>query len=202
MQQNSNLEDFGLRKSPDGTIEQILVTPDGETFTAARKPQPTALEKWGVNVSAGETDAEIKFFSPGNVKYGITLVPFYAAVTQHLREYQGSGDFKFIFNFAPESVKNLTENITSNDHGKYFRVRKFQYHAPNATADAATIDSNQLRHVQTGAKLSMSFALLQFTENQSSALYFGMEGDKNEVEKILNAVTPALEDAGFVPERK
>lgn len=199
--QKSNLENWGLARSADGEIEQIYVTPDGETLSSARMPQKSALERWVVHVSPGATDADVKFLSPGNVKFGTSLVPFYAAIILRLRDYQSSGDFKFIFNFAAESIENLTENVTSNDHGVYFRVRKFQYHAPNATADAATIDSNDLRHVQTGATLSMSFTLLQFLAGQSAALYFGMQGNKTEVERLLSAITPALEAAEFVPEK-
>ena len=201
--QDSNLENWGLSRLPGGDIEQIYIKSDGDKiFNAARTATKSSLERWSFIVSPDLNDASnFRIFSPGTVKLNSSLVPFYAAIIPHLKDYQGSGDFKFIFNFAPEAVKDLTENITENTHGKYFRVRKFQYHPPNEVADVATIDSNELRHVQTGATLSMSFALLKFSGAATNSFYFGMQGNKSEVERLLSAITPALEAAEFVAEK-
>lgn len=201
--QNSNLENWGLSRSPGGDIEPIYIKSDGDKiFNAAQPAKKSSLERWSFFVSPDLNDASnFKIFSPGTVKLNTSLVPFYAAIILCLRDYQGSGDFKFIFNFAPEAVRDLTENITENTHGKYFRVRKFQYQMPTESADAATIDSNELRHVQTGATISMSLALLKFSDAATDAFYFGMQGNKSEVERLLSAITPALEAADFVAEK-
>jgi hypothetical protein len=201
--QKSNLENWGFGVAPGGSVDLDLVTSDGsQIFFAAQMPKKSSLERWGFFVSPDLNDASnFRIFSPGSVKLNSSLVPFYAAIILCLRDYQGSGDFKFIFNFAPEAVKDLTENITGNEHGKYFRVRKFQYHPPNEVADVATIDSNEMRHVQTGASLSMSFALLKFPGCATDAFYFGMQGNRAEVERLLSAITPALEAAEFVAEK-
>ncbi len=196
--QKSNLENWGFSRSPDGGIEQIYVTPDGETYSPVRATQKSNLEKWGVFTSSGATAADVKFFTPGGVKFETSILPFYATIAPLLKEYQGSGEFSQIFSFAPEAVKYLTENITTNRHGEYFRLRRFEYHKSNVIADAATIDSNQMRHVQTGATLSLSFVLLKVPGMPTAAFDFGMQGNRAEVERLLNAVVPLLEAADFV----
>ncbi len=170
----------------------------------AQPSSPSNLANFGLSQTPdGEPDLRIKLFKQGNVKFGTSLVPFYAAIILLLRDYQGFGDFKFIFTFIPEAMKNVTENFPDNDHGKYFRVRKFQYHPPDgkAVSDIQTIDSNELRHIQTGATLSMSFALVQLLDDTAASLYFGFEGGSIEVKKLLKAIAPALEAAGFVDDK-
>ncbi len=196
--QNSNLENWGLSRSPDSNLEQIYGTSEGEFFSRARAPQKSNVEKWGVFISPGATAADVKFFTPGGVKFETSILPFCAAITPLLKDYKGSGEYSQIFSFAPEEVKDLTENIFSNQHGAYLRVRRFQCHRPKAIADAATIDSNDLRHVHTGATLSMSFVLLRIPGNRAAAFDFGMQGNRAEVERLLNAVFPLLEAADFV----
>ena len=196
--QNSNLENWGLSRSPGGDIDQIYVTPGGETYSRARTTQKSAVEKWGVFVSPGATAADVKFFTPGGVKSETSILPFYAAIAPLLKEYQGSGEFSQIFSYAPEAVKNLTETITSNQNGNHFRLRRFDYHKSNVIADAATIDSNQMRHVQTGATLSMSFVLLKVPGMPTAAFDFGMQGNRAEVERLLTAIVPLIEAADFV----
>ena len=165
----------------------------------ASTPPPSNLENWGLSAAPdGDVDLNIRFFRTGNVKYGTQLLPFYSSIVSLLADYQGSGEFEKIFNFAPEAIDNLKESFGSNTHGSYFRIRTFQYISPNAAADVTTIDSNRLRHIQTGATLLVSFALLNIPAGSSASLYFGFEGSKREVENLLHAVTPALEAAGFV----
>ena len=100
-------------------------------------------------------------------------------------------------------MKDVFEKVVSNDHGNYFRIRKFQYHPPDgkAVSNLQTLDSNELRHVQTGATLSMSFAVLQLVGDSAASLFFGFQGGKNEILKLLKAITPALGDAGFIEEQ-
>ncbi len=49
--------------------------------------------------------------------------------------------------------------------------------------------------------LLISFALLNIPDTHSAALYFSFEGGKGEVSKLLNAVAPSLETAGFVEQQ-
>ena len=196
--QNSNLENWGLSRSPGVGIEPIYVTPDGETYSRAQATQKSIVEKWGVFVSPGATAEDVKFFTPGGVKFETSILPFYAAIAPLLKDYKGAGEFSQIFSYAPEAVKNLTETITNNQLGNHFRLRRFDYHKSNVIADAATIDSNQMRHVQTGATLSLSFVLLKVPGLPTAAFDFGMQGNRVEIERLLNAVVPLLEAADFV----
>jgi hypothetical protein len=180
----------------------VVAAPDQNRSTTQPTPQappPSNLENWGVSQTPeGEPDLRIKISKSGSVNFGSSLVPLYSAFAPLLADYQGSGEFEKIFNFAAEAISNFKESFVPNDHGNYFRMQTFQYAAPNATADAMTIDSNQLRHIQTGATLLVSFALLNIPATSTATLYFGFEGGSSEVQKLLKAVTPALEAAGFV----
>ena len=162
-------------------------------------PPPSNLEDYGFSQTPdGAPDLRIKIFKTGSVKFGSSLIPLYSAFAPLLADYQGSGEFEKIFKFAPESIGNFKESYVANTHGNYFRLQTFQYTSPNAVADAMTIDSNQLRHIKTGATLLVSFALLNIPASSSAALYFGFEGGKSEVTKLLDAVAPALAAAGFI----
>ncbi len=171
-----------------------------ETQKSTAAPPPTSnLEDYGFSQTPdGEPDLRIKIFKTGNVKFGTSLVPLYSAFAPLLGDYQGSGEFEKIFNFAPESMSNSKESFVANAHGNYFRMQTFQYASPNATADAMTIDSNQLRHIRTGATLLVSFAMLNIPSTSAAALYFSFEGGKGEVQKLLETIAPALENAEFV----
>ena len=170
-----------------------------ERQTSTAPPKTSNLEDYGFSQTPdGEADLRIRIFKTGNVKFGTSLVPFYSAFAPFLNDYQGAGEFGKIFNFAPEAVRDLKETVVANNHGNYFRFRTFQYISPNAVADAMTIDGNQLLHIRNGATLLVSFALLNIAASSSAALYFSVEGGNSEVQKLLNAVAPALENAEFV----
>jgi hypothetical protein len=171
----------------------------------AAAPKSSNAENWGLGVTAeGSPDLRLKFFEPGTINHDVSILPFVAAIQLLVRDYQGAGDFAFIFNFIPEAMQDVSEKMLGNEHGTYLRVRNFKYQAPNNNgekAEVVTVDSNQMRHVQTGATLQLSFALLKIS-GQQAAFYYGFEGNRGEVFKLIAAVKPKLDDAGFVAEKK
>ncbi|MEO7310560.1 MAG: hypothetical protein ABIX01_09190 [Chitinophagaceae bacterium] len=166
-------------------------------------PLPSKAEDYGLSKTPdGKVDQRIRIFRTGNVTPGASLLPFFSAFAPLLTDYQGFGEFGQILNFAPESMTNVQESVMQNQHGNYIRLRTFKYQKVADVADAMTIDSNQLRHVTTGATLLVSFTLLTMSEPSSAALYFSLEGGSSEVQNLLHAIAPVLESCGFVESEK
>lgn len=168
--------------------------------TTIDSPPPSNLENVGLsNSPEGEPDLRIKISKTGNVKFGTSLVPLYSALAPLLvNDYQGSGEFEKRFDSASEGVRNFKESFVANAHGNYFRMQTFQFVVPNS--DWMTIASNQLRHIQTGATLLVSFTLVNMGRI-SSLVFLKFEGNNIEVQKLLEAIAPALEAAGFVDDQ-
>jgi hypothetical protein len=200
----------------NGVIKSVKAPEFQSAFDAARQmpaadpvappppPNPSNAENWGLGATPdGGFDQRIKFFEPGTIGPNVSILSFVAAIQPLVRDYQGTDAFAFIFNFIPEAMEEISEKTLGNDHGAYLRVRSFKYRAPNSgeKAEVVTADSNRMRHIQTGATLQLSFALLKIPGRQG-AFYYGFEGNSREVAALIEAVKPRLVEAGFVAEKK
>lgn len=195
---DSGSESFSFPMVKLRPIKERLVK-TGWTYDP-QAPAAANLENWGLSQAAGSNpDLRIRIFKTGNVNPGASILPYLDAIKPLLADYRGSGDFQFILNFLPGAMQDVTTEAVKNEHGEYLRLRTFKYHANNNIAHAATIDTNVLQHITTGATLLISFAILDFAAGNAAAIYFKLEGARSVIATVLNAIEPVLIGAGFVP---
>lgn len=96
-------------------------------------------------------------------------------------------------------MSDLDENVVTNPHGASLRIRRFRYLSPDigVAIGCNTIDSNQLRHVQTHGTLLVNVALCKVLGNSTAKLYVRFLGYGPDVVKLKNAVMPLLASCGF-----
>lgn len=159
------------------------------------------VEKFGLSLESPDEDVDINlsFVQQGEVKFDTSIAPFYEAIVPLLENYQGAGEYISLLSLDANAMSELVENIASNAHGAYLRIRRYLYRPANTGASVGfnTIDSNQLRHVQTRASLLVNFALCKNLDNPAAKLYIRFSGHGGEVNKLKTAVMPILEDCGF-----
>ena len=192
------------------TAEEFQADVDASFQSTSKEPeqprQSSNLENWGLSASPdGEMDLNLKIFQKGAVNFDTSIAAFYQAIFPLLENYRGSGEYTDILSLDENVMHEKVENIASNPHGACLRIRRFLYPPEDSGMGVGinTIDSNDLRHIQTQASLLVNFALVKNIANQTASLYYRFQGPKSEVSKLQEAVIPILQDCEFtvLPEK-
>jgi hypothetical protein len=146
-----------------------------------------------------DVDINLQLFQKGEVKFDTSIAAFYQAIFPLLADYRGSGDYTDILSLDVTLMHEKVENIASNAHGAILRIRRFLYPPEKGGAGIGmnTIDSNELRHIQTQSALLVNFALVKNIAAQTAAFYYRFEGPKSEVFNLTAAIQPLLKSCDF-----
>ena len=186
------------------TAEEFQADVDASFQSKSKEPeqprQSSNLESWGLSASPGaEIDLNSNLFQKGAVNFDTSIAPFYQAIFPLLEDYRGSGEYINLLSLDENVMHEKVENIASNSHGACLRIRRFLYPPDGSGMGVGinTIDSSELRHIQTQSSLLVNFALVKNIANQTASLYYRFQGPKSEVSKLQAAVSPLLASCGF-----
>ncbi len=152
-------------------------------------------------VPAQAADLHISSFQHGSVKPDTSLTPFFRTIAPLLENYAGSGEFTEMFSpgTGQNDMSDLFEDVASNTHGAYLKYKSYTFRrfGTEPPVEIKTIGSNRLKHVETGERLIVNFTLSKMTADSEAKLIIRFLGRESEVEKLLSAVKPALENCEF-----
>ncbi len=186
--------------------EQAEQSPDSKEQTEQSSDlkeqarQSSNLRRLGFStLPNGEFDINLNLFQKGAVNFDTSIAPLYQAVFPLLEDYRGLGEYTDLLSLDANLMHEKVENIASNSHGACLRIRRFLYPPGGSGMGVGinTIDSSDLRHIQTQSSLLVNFALVKNIANQTASLYYRFQGAKSEVSKLQGAVLPILQDCGF-----
>jgi hypothetical protein len=186
--------------------EQAEESPDSKEQTEQSSDlkeqarQSSNLRRLGFStLPNGEFDINLNLFQKGAVNFDTSIAPLYQAVFPLLEDYRGLGEYTDLLSLDANLMHEKVENIASNSHGACLRIRRFLYPPGGSGMGVGinTIDSSDLRHIQTQSSLLVNFALVKNIANQTASLYYRFQGAKSEVSKLQGAVLPILQDCGF-----
>lgn len=146
-----------------------------------------------------EMDINLHFFQKGEVDFDTSIAPFYETIFPLLENYRGAGGYTDLLSLDAGTMHEKVENIASNAHGACLRIRRFLYPPDGGGTGIGinTIDSNQLRHIQTDSPLLVNFALIKNIAAQTAGFYYRFQGPKGKVFNLTAAIQPLLESCGF-----
>lgn len=153
------------------------------------------------NQAPPKTDLYISSFQQGTVKPETSLTPFFKALAPLLEDYAGAGEFTESFSPGNDEkdMSDLFEDVASNSHGSYLKFKSYTFRrfGTEPAVEFKTIGSNLLTHVRTSERLIVNFTLSKERETAVTKLIVRFLGRESEVEKLLQAVGPALETSEF-----
>ncbi|CAN5534613.1 hypothetical protein BH10ACI2_BH10ACI2_21250 [soil metagenome] len=183
-------------------IKQHVENADLPAETVEAREKQDNLSNYGMSQTAdGDFDINLVINKIGAVRFDSPITPFYEAVGEALKDFQGTEDFVTLLAFDPAGISQLTENIALNEHGAYLRSRNFQYLNPKngVHIGVASLHSNRLRHIRSNAEMTVSVELCKNLDNKTGVLYHRFEGPRSEVLSLSAAFEPILASCDYDP---